>query len=607
MLYDDSEQLEVRHVISLEYYNVDIYGGDLELPIPEGELWIKRNCIRLTRKHSLGDLVDKSATKPFFLFSDNCSEKEDFYHALLAQKARENDASNNGALDSRPDHPASDSQPDHMGPEPQPDHAPTPLSFVQADIIKLVQQLHASESTLETRWLNALLGRLFLSLYRTSEVETFVRGKITKKIARVNKPAFLRAVQIKKIAMGDSAPIVTNPKLKELRVDGDLTVEADVRYAGNFRLEIEAMARIELGARFKPREVNLVLAGILKKLEGHVLLRLKPPPSNRLWVSFEKMPAMDMAIEPIVSARQITWSIVHRAIENRIREVVADTVVLPNWDDIPFIDTALQRHRAGIWKDDAKVRPEPRSRESAAAEQGLVDEVFKAHERDEKGYEEEGMDGADDKSASASASASSPQGVDAGRQACMLAQQRQESPKPRSMRSNSFASAASPVVSISTETANATRTATAAAAGGRSARSQAGQALPHDVGAVAVIKDISARSSQPTSPLESPVGSPEGGGTPAPQSRRGSAPSWAQFTAGAGPGGPKGGEEDDRATADTPRGGITMDTLRGRMGTPTGPPRSSTAAEKRQSLNQGLTAAKKWGWNVLGRRGTGGR
>lgn len=45
MLYDNEDQLEVRHVISLAYYRADVYaGGD---PIPEGELWIKRNCRHL--------------------------------------------------------------------------------------------------------------------------------------------------------------------------------------------------------------------------------------------------------------------------------------------------------------------------------------------------------------------------------------------------------------------------------------------------------------------------------------------------------------------------------------------------------------------------------
>lgn len=42
MLYDNEDQLDVRHVISLARYAVDVYAGGER--IPEGELWIKRNC-----------------------------------------------------------------------------------------------------------------------------------------------------------------------------------------------------------------------------------------------------------------------------------------------------------------------------------------------------------------------------------------------------------------------------------------------------------------------------------------------------------------------------------------------------------------------------------
>jgi hypothetical protein len=45
MLYDNEDQLEVRHVISLAHYSIDIYGGGDKLL--EGELWIKRNCMLL--------------------------------------------------------------------------------------------------------------------------------------------------------------------------------------------------------------------------------------------------------------------------------------------------------------------------------------------------------------------------------------------------------------------------------------------------------------------------------------------------------------------------------------------------------------------------------
>ncbi|GAB7353585.1 hypothetical protein MBLNU459_g4009t1 [Dothideomycetes sp. NU459] len=316
MLYDDSEQLEVRHVISLTHHDVDVYAGGE--PIGEGDLWIKRNCIRLTRKPLLSE--KSTSSRPFYFFSDNCSEKEDFYHTLLQAQSL-NDAS-----------------------------IPVPQQFDTPDVIKLVQRLHSPDADSHSRWLNALIGRIFLAMYKTGDMENFVRSKINRKIARVPKPNFIASIQIQDIDMGDSAPIVSNARMKELTVNGDVTVEADVKYNGGFKLQMGAVARIDLGARFKAREVDLVMAGILRKLSGHLLIRIKPPPSNRLWITFESMPQIELSIEPVVSSRQITYGVILRAIESRIREVIGETIVLPNWDDSPFLDTAKKMHRGGIWE-----------------------------------------------------------------------------------------------------------------------------------------------------------------------------------------------------------------------------------------------------------------
>ena len=213
MLYDDSEQLQVRHVISLSHHNVSIYGGGEK--IPEGELYIRRNAICLTRrdvepalKHDLASL-----SKPFYLFSENCSEKEDFYFALLRCQER-----------------ASEDDPT-MEPTP-----PSPLGFDPAHLRLLVQTLYSSEEQYQTKWINAILGRLFLALYKTPDLERFFKNKIDKKIARVKKPAFLSDVVIQKVDVGESAPFITNPKLRELNVNGETIVEANVSYTGCFNI-----------------------------------------------------------------------------------------------------------------------------------------------------------------------------------------------------------------------------------------------------------------------------------------------------------------------------------------------------------------------------------
>ncbi len=324
MLFDDDEQLEVRHVISLAHHDISIYSGE---PVtPEGELWIKRNAICLSR-HPDGPELGKDTTpsKPFYLFSENCSAKEDFYFALLRNQEQSLSTENK---------------------------APTPIQFDVRSILSLVQKLHSSEEQVQTRWLNAMIGRVFLGIHKTKDVESFIREKLTKKISRVKRPAFLSNIAIKAIDTGDSAPYITNPRLKDLTVEGECGMEADMRYTGKFRLEVAATARIDLGSRFKPVEVNLVLAVVLRKLEGHALFKIKPPPSNRIWFSFQQMPKIEMTIEPIVSSRQITYTVILRQIENRIKEVIAESIVLPFWDDTPFFSTEHKKWRGGIFHDD---------------------------------------------------------------------------------------------------------------------------------------------------------------------------------------------------------------------------------------------------------------
>ncbi|KAI7421905.1 hypothetical protein KC332_g27 [Hortaea werneckii] len=325
MLYDSAAQLEVRHVISLAHHSVSLsegesLDGDGDEIMKDADLFIKRTAIVLSPIHApnVQQQVAGARPKPFFLFSSNCSEKEDFYHALLSTR----------------------------------DPPPVPQLLLPEQVIKLQSTLHSSSLTAETRAFNALVGRIFLGIHRTTFLETLIRTKIERKIARVQKPAFIASLDVKSISLGNAAPVLSNPKLADINIAGDMTLAFDVRYNGGIHVVIAAVAKIDLGSRFKTRTVDLVLSTSLQRLSGHMLLRVKAPPSNRIWFCFETMPDMEIKVEPIVSTRQITYAFILRAIEDRIRSVVGETLVKPNWDDIPFYDTSCQSVRGGIWADE---------------------------------------------------------------------------------------------------------------------------------------------------------------------------------------------------------------------------------------------------------------
>jgi hypothetical protein len=465
MLYDDDRQLEVRYVVSLDYHDVDIYAGDDEGEIPEGELWVKRNCIRLTRKRT--QMGDKGTSLPFYLFAESLSDKEDFYHAILKNQQHNSD------------------------------DIPEAEDFDVKYIVQLVQKLHSTEEQLQTRWLNAMIGRLFLSIYKTPELENFIREKLMKKISRVRKPTFITKLSLLKLDTGTAAPFFTNLRLKDLTVNGDCMIEANVEYTGNFRLEVGATARIDLGKRFGAREVEMVLAVTVKRIQGHALARFKPPPSNRIWFCFEKMPTMDLAVEPIVSSRQITYNIVLRQIENRIREVVAESLVLPFWDDLPFLKTEGQRYRGGVWKREragstpVEIKsdvPEPEDEIEPAGSGTKTPDAIEMMKKDDRNMSTLSMPLPTSRKAPKTkktvASLSEYQDTD---------DKHSPGKPPRLMRSPSFATTVDPKV-------------TANHAGTESGKLE-GDATPKRDSAANILKDLSARTSGSTPPGSS-AGSP---------------------------------------------------------------------------------------------------
>lgn len=331
MVYDSPAQVEVRHVISLANHSVSLQAGTIdetetdESKIPESDLFIKRTAIVLTPVElPNGALQPATAAppKPFYLFSATNIEKEAFYHALLASRS----------------------------------HPPIPRPLDVEALIKLQSTLHSSSMTPEARALNALLGRMFLAIHRTDTLNNFVRTKIERKLARIQKPTFIPSLRIQSLNLGDAGPVFSNLKMRELNISGDTTISADMKYTGGLSITFLAVARLDLGPRFKARTVDLVLKTSIKRISGTMLLQIKPPPSNRMWFCFESIPEMEIRVEPVVSERKITYGFVLRAIEERVRTAIAEGLVRPNWDDIPFpfADTRGSHARGGMWRHEGE-------------------------------------------------------------------------------------------------------------------------------------------------------------------------------------------------------------------------------------------------------------
>ncbi|KAJ3361811.1 hypothetical protein GGF32_006986 [Allomyces javanicus] len=414
-LYEDASLLECVGVILLPLHNVRLHPpgllDDVECFVKDTPIWLSKvepdgdpNVDEGGDARSLAAGSDRSLAmegtdrppehqRDYFLYATTALEKEAWYLALRRASAtgrRERVCTRDYMTHYRSliarlhghHHPAADpSTPLDEWDAPPPTSLP-PRTGLEANSMA---------------WLNALIGRFFLSVRAHDSIRAVILAKVHKKLDKLPTPSFLTNTRVSSVDTGTAAPMFTDPVLVALDPAGQVEVEVDVSYDGGARIELSTDVVLSLGnavASITQKlggsgnsanpdlassptsasasssssgydfRVPVVLGVTMRALRGRIRVLMRAPPSNRVWVGFVAPPDVNLCAEPVVNAKQLRLGLVLDFIEGKLRDVINTSMVLPNMDDFCFCPSAEMD--GGLFYPKPPPAPAPTSRSATS-------------------------------------------------------------------------------------------------------------------------------------------------------------------------------------------------------------------------------------------------
>ncbi|KAF0032650.1 hypothetical protein F2P81_014940 [Scophthalmus maximus] len=92
----------------------------------------------------------------------------------------------------------------------------------------------------------------------------------------------------------------------------------------------------------------LMLSVEVLELSGTLAINIPPPPTDRIWYSFQGPPRLDLHVRPMLGEREVTFTHVTEWIEKKLQCEFQKVLVMPNMDDLylPLMTSGLENSPA---------------------------------------------------------------------------------------------------------------------------------------------------------------------------------------------------------------------------------------------------------------------
>lgn len=305
-LYENEEQTFCTHMVLLKGCGIDLFPHSLLLD----ELYIKFHPIRIMKKSSNNN--DGQAKKGLlqgqeviYLYAGSAMDKEDWFLSLRM------------AVSSSPERSIAQST------------RLTESMFME----RLARNVRGSHLDVPSQWFNTIIGRIFFNLFRSGDLERLFRIKFERKAASAPRPFFVGRINLENVNLGSSLPMISNGQLHSVGLDGEVLASVEIFYPGGFQLTISSDLKLEI-PKLKPLIVPVAMSVQIRRFSGKAMLRIKAPPTDRIWIGFYSQPQLEIDVEPVVATTAITWTVIKTALLRHLNQEIAENLVLPNMDDL---------------------------------------------------------------------------------------------------------------------------------------------------------------------------------------------------------------------------------------------------------------------------------